>query len=85
MAFVAILRHDRYHPALAPGLEDESFDFILAGSIALLLAVFGAQIETFEVAEAVIAVVCASAGNLGQALAWSGRGRTGPGVGSPRE
>ena len=55
MALVAILRHDRHHPALAPRLEDEAFDLVLAGSIAPLLAVFGAQIETFEVAEAVIA------------------------------
>jgi hypothetical protein len=54
VAVVAILRHDRHHPALAPSPEDEAFDFVLAGSIASVLAVFGAQIEAFEVSEAII-------------------------------
>ena len=51
----AILRLDRDHPALAPSLQDQTFDFVLAGPIPSFFAVFGAQIEAFEVAEPIIA------------------------------
>ena len=54
MVVLAILRHDRDQPALAPGLQDQAFDLIFACPIASLLAVFGAQIEAFEVAESII-------------------------------
>ncbi len=55
VALVAIIRHDRHHPALAPSLDDETFDFLFAGSIGSFLAAFGAEVETFKVAEAIIA------------------------------